>query len=353
MVQSALHQPIEKRTGIDSTMPETFTQYRESKRERPWGPDEPEVRSAYYHYLVEGQYNLDVEEQRALSRATGAAGNFLVPIDMSDQIARAERFLGGLQDKTNVLQTESGETINYPTNLAHGAGTTTAENTAYTPSDETFGQVALGANKVTSKIIVSEELLQDSSFPLDSFLAQEFGERIAVVKEAGLVNGSGTGTAQGIMTVAGGVPVATAAIGNVTALNYTALVTAVFSLPAQYRRTAQFVVADGAARNLYLMLDSQNRPLWNVNVATVGPDTFLGYPITTHPDLATPAASAKSVLFGDLRRTYTTRVVRGYSIQRQDELHSDNGQVGFRGQQRYDGRVINPDASRIIQHSAT
>ncbi len=55
MVQSALHQPIEKRTGIDLTMPETFTEYRESQRERPWGPDEPEVRTAYYHYLVEGQ----------------------------------------------------------------------------------------------------------------------------------------------------------------------------------------------------------------------------------------------------------------------------------------------------------
>ena len=352
-VQHALHTPVEKRTGIDSTMPETFKDFRNAQRAKPWGPDEPEVRSAFYTQLVKGHINLDVEEQRALSRATGAAGNFLVPTDIADQIIRAERFMGSFQELTQELVTESGETIQFPTNLAHGSGTHTAENAAYTPSDETFGQVGLGANKVTSKIIVSEELVQDSGFPLDEFLAREFGERISVVKETAFINGSGTAQAQGIATVGGGVPVYTAAVGNVTTYNYTALVTGIFTLPAQYRSNASFLVADAAARNLYLMLDGQGRPLWNVNVSTTGPDSFLGYPIRTHPDLAAPAASAKDVLFGDFRRTYVTRIVRGYSLQRQDELHSDNGQIGFRAQQRYDGRVVNPNAALVFQHSAT
>lgn len=352
-VQHVLHTPVEQRTGVDNTMPTTFGEFRNSRRDKPWGPDEPEVRSAYYRYLIEGSVALDVEEQRALSRATGAAGNFLVPTDIADEIVRAERFLGGVEELTRQVVTESGETVNVPTNMTHGVATATAENAAYTPSDETFGQVALGANKVTTKIIVSEELIQDTGFPLDQFLAQEFGERIKTVKETAYISGSGTGQAQGLMTVGNGIPTVTAATGNVTTLSYTALVTAIFTLPAQYRRNAQFVIGDAAARNLYLMVDGQQRPLWSVNVATTGPDTFLGYPIHTHPDVAAPAASARSMLFGDIARTYWSRQVRGYSVQRQDELHSDNGQIGFRAQQRYDGKVVNPNASVIIINSAT
>lgn len=352
-VQHVLTTPVEKRTGVDSTLPMTMAEYRANRRGKPWGPDEPEVRSAMYKYLYDGDNVLDVEEKRALSRATGAAGNFLVPTDMADEIVRAERWLGGIEDLTRVLVTESGVPINIPANTAHGSATYTAENAAYTPSDETFSTIPLAAHKATTKIIVSEELLQDSGFPLEGFLAQEFGERIKIIKESWYVNGSGTNQPQGILNATNGIPRVTAAVGNSTSFNYTALVTGVFSLPAQYRRNASWVVSDTSARNLYLMLDSQNRPLWNVNVATTGPDTFLGYPIVSHPDFPAAGVSAASALFGDLRRTYWTRIVRGYSMQRQDELHSDNGQIGFRAQQRVDGRVVMPDASRILVHSAT
>jgi hypothetical protein len=89
------------------------------------------------------------------------------------------------------------------------------------------------------------------------------------------------------------------------------------------------------------MVDSQNRPLWNVNVATTGPDTFLGYPIYTSPDFAAPGVSAKIGVFGDIAQTYLIRRVNGFSLQRQNELYSNNGQVGFRGFERVDGRIRN------------
>jgi HK97 family phage major capsid protein len=90
-----------------------------------------------------------------------------------------------------------------------------------------------------------------------------------------------------------------------------------------------------------------------VNVSQDGPDTFLGYPIYSSPDLAAMAASAKSGIFGDIRRGYKISRVNGFSMQRQNEQHSDNGQVGFRGFERVDGRVVLADAMRVLQHSAT
>jgi HK97 family phage major capsid protein len=113
------------------------------------------------------------------------------------------------------------------------------------------------------------------------------------------------------------------------------------------------VFSDSAVKNFYTMVDGQQRPLWSVNAATTGPDTFLGYPIYSSPDLAAIGVSAKSGIFGDIRRGYTIRRVNGFSLQRQNELYSNNGQVGFRGFERVDGRVVLADAMRVLQNSAT
>ena len=40
-------------------------------------------------------------------------------------------------------------------------------------------------------------------------------------------------------------------------------------------------------------------------------------------------------------------------MQRQHELHSDNGQVGFRCYLRLDGKVVLADALRVLAYAAT
>ena len=60
-----------------------------------------------------------------------------------------------------------------------------------------------------------------------------------------------------------------------------------------------------------------------------------------------------SLVLADFKTAYGIRRVNDVSIQRQDELHSDLGQIGFRGWSRVDGRVLIADAARILQHSAT
>jgi HK97 family phage major capsid protein len=57
--------------------------------------------------------------------------------------------------------------------------------------------------------------------------------------------------------------------------------------------------------------------------------------------------------FGDFRIGYGIRRVNGVELQRQDELASDVGQIGFRARSRADGRVLVADSLRILQHSAT
>lgn len=352
-VKKALERSVDLKIDDDDDVPKTLTEYR-AKTRGPMPQDSPEYRAAYWHYLtVKNIAELDIEEQRVLSKATAGAGANLVPTDFYNQIIGILRFTGPINQLAEVMTTDSGETIQIPSVTAHGVATWTAENAAYTASDETFGQVSLGAFKAGRTVIVSEELLADAAFGLDGYLAGELGESIGVLEETAFAVGDGTGKPMGIAHVNSGVTVHQSAVGNSTSANYTALVNAIWSLPQQYRRNAVWVVSDTAAKNFYTMVDGQNRPLWNVNVASTGPDTFLGYPIYSSPDLAAMGASAKWGIFGDIRRGYRIRRVNGFSLQRQTELYSNNGQVGFRGFERVDGRVVNADAMRVLQNSAT
>jgi HK97 family phage major capsid protein len=352
-VRNALETPIDFRIADDDEVPLTLSEYR-AKHAPPRVHDSPEFRSAWFHYMtVRDVSELDIEEQRVLSKASAGAGANLVPTAFANEIINIARFMGPFNELASTMVTDSGETIQIPSISAHGVAAWAAENAAYTPSDETFGQPTLGAFKATSKVIVSEELLADSAFGLEGYLAQEFGERIGVLEETAFAVGDGSGKPLGIAHASSGVTISQAATGNATSFTYDALVAFVYAVPYQYRRNAVWVLADNGVRNLYTMKDSQNRPLWSTDVSGSGPDRLLGYPIYTSPDLATPAASAKSGVFGDIRRGYRIRRVNGFSMQRQNELHSDNGQVGFRGYTRVDGRVVLADAMRVLQHSAT
>jgi HK97 family phage major capsid protein len=352
-VRKSLETPIDLRISDSDEVPSSLAEWRvKTGQTKPH--DTAEYRSAWFSYMTKPNLaELDVEEIRTLSKATAAAGANLVPTAFYDQIINILRFTGPINQLATEIRTDSGEAMQVPSVSAHGVATWTAENAAYTASDETFGQASLNAFKIGRTVNVSDELLTDSAFPLEGYLAQELGESIGVAEETAFATGDGTGKPLGIATTGNGITVSTAATGNATLLTYAAMVTWQFALPYQYRRNAVWIIADTAVRNLYTMVDAQQRPLWSINVATTGPDTFLGKPIYTSPDLAAVGANAKFGVFGDIRQAYMIRRVNGFELKRLNEIAALNGQVVFRGTERVDGRVRNASAAIVLQNSAT
>jgi len=332
--------------------PKTLNEYRGQNAVVPQA-DMPDVRQAVYKWISQGKESLDHEEYRVLSKAA-SGGGFFVPTDLADAIVRAMRFLpGGVGTLARTLTTSTGDLINIPLNLTHGSAAWIAESGAYTPSDETITNGTLSAYKAGTKIIVSEELLTDSAFDLTSFLGTEFGERIGALAEAAYISGNGTGQPTGILDAASAVTVSALPAGYVTTLAWAGLSAAVFSVPAQYRENMSILVSDSLWIKLVGTPDSTGQPLWNPSIAAGAPDTFAGIPVYTHPNLAAVGANAKSAIVGDFSRAYWIRRVNGMFMQRQNELHSDNGQVGFRAYTRLDGKVVLADALRIIAFAAT
>jgi HK97 family phage major capsid protein len=340
----------------DGEVSASFAEHRRARRGGERVQDSDEYRAAFWALIGTGDpRKIDPAEFRVLSKATGAAGGFLVPTDFADQVVRAIRAQGAFGQVARTVVSDAGTVLQVPSNPSHGVATWMAENAAYTPSDEVFAQVNLNAYKAGTQVIVSEELLEDSRFPLDSYLATELGERIGVLEEAAYVSGDGSGKPQGILSsaTAANISTYTAPTGNATTFSYAALLAGIFSLGPQYRQTAAFVMSDGALQNLYSLADTQQRPLWSVNVSSDGPTTFLGYPIYTSPSMPAPGANNISIAFGDWQRAYWIRRVDGLHLQRQQELYSGNGQVGFRAWERVDGRVVISSAAFAFKHSAT
>jgi HK97 family phage major capsid protein len=297
------------------------------------------------------RYLIEPGEQRTLSRATGPAGGFLVPQDFDSQVTSARRARNVIGNVSRVLVTDHGRALPLPSASAHGVGTWTAESAAYTPSDDTFAQVTVNAHKATTKTILSEELVADALEDFDSYLAGELGERLALLEESAFAVGDGSGKPHGITHSTNGVPTVTAATGSATTFTLADFRTAFAALPAGYQANASWIMSTSAFLNAAASTDSAGAPRLP---SLLGSEPALfGRPVYVSPELPAAAASARSVVVGDLSVGYAVRRVRGYGVQRQSEVHSDSGQVGYRIFERVDGRVVLADAMRVLVHSAT
>jgi HK97 family phage major capsid protein len=155
----------------------------------------------------------------------------------------------------------------------------------------------------------------------------------------------------GLVNAGSGITVVNAATGSSLLYKIADLVSVFKALPAAYRPNASWLIAADDFASLAGTVDSAGA--FALPSLQFDPPSMFGRPVYISGYLPAPAASAKSLVFADFKTAYGIRRVNSVSIQRQDELHSDTGGIGFRGWQRVDGRILVADAARILAHSAT
>jgi len=296
-------------------------------------------------------FGLEVEEHRVLSKASNAAGGFLVPTDFDEQITAARRSRAVIGTVARELVTSNGQTLLVPATTAHGTASWTSENASFTATDETFGQVTVSAFKGAAKVVVSEELARDADADFESYLADELGQRVGTLEETAFAVGDGSGKPLGVVTTGNGVSTVTAATGSATGFKLADVNSVWAAVPDGYKVNATWVMSPSAFRSLAVLTDTAGG-LVLPSLHQAEP-TLFSRPVLQSADLPAAAASARSVVVGDFGAGYLVRRVRGFGMQRQEEIHSDTGQLGYRIYERVDGRVILADALRILVNSAT
>lgn len=332
---------------------------------------------AFRSYLVGGQSGIKDEERSLLTERRdlsliGASGGFTVPQGFQANLVEAQREYGAFLNPglSTILNTDSGNPIPMPmeddtTNVA----AIVAEAASLTAStDAIFTNITLGAFTYRALVRVSLELLQDSAFDLEAYIARKLGIRLGRGFNAHATTGSNSGQPQGIFNTTVGASIGhTAATGNTTNFPYLSLVATEHSLDPAYRANAQWMFHDIVLQGVKSQLDSTGRPIWqpNYHAATEANSPFtafrgtiLGYGYTINQDAPVMAANARCVAFGDFS-SYYVRQVSNMMLIRASERFIDQGQIGFYVFARMDGKYANPTAVaarspiRLGQNSAT
>ena len=281
----------------------------------------------------------------ALQIGTDSEGGYLVPDEYERTLVEALEEENVFRQLAKVIRTSSGDR-KIPVVATKGTASWIDEEGAYLESDDSFGQVSIGAYKVGTMIKVSEELLNDSVFDLEAYISREFARRIGAKEEEAFFTGDGSGKPLGVLAATGGAETGVTA-ASATAITADEMIDLFYSLKAPYRRNAVWVLNDSTIKAIRKLKDNQGQYLWQPSLTAGAPDLLLGKPVRTSAYMPAIAADAKTVAFGDFSY-YWIADRQGRSFKRLNELYAATGQVGFLASQRVDGKLVLPEAIKVL-----
>ena len=318
----------------------------EKTKEEKTGRASDNYRTAFWGAM---RNKMNPSVQNALQIGEDSEGGFLVPDEYENQLIQALQEANVLRNLCNVINTSHGDR-KIPVVASHGSAAWLDEEGAFTESDDAFTQVTLSAYKLGTMLKVSDELLNDSYFDLEAYIAAEFARRIGVAEEEAFLTGNASSKPTGLLHTTGGASLGVTA-ASATAITMDEVLDLYHSLKSSYRKNATFLVNDATIKAIRKLKDGQGQYLWQPSVQAGTPDTILNRPVISSQFMPTAAAGEKTILFGDFKY-YWIADRQGRTFKRLNELYAANGQVGFLASQRLDGKLILPEAMKVLQQKA-
>lgn len=297
--------------------------------------------------------------RNAMSTTTTTEGGYTVPSEIQAMVVDALKAFGGMRSVANVITTAGGNALNWPTSDGTSeVGAIVAENAAASTGDITFGTVAVNPYKYSSnKIAIPWELIQDSAIDVVSFVTNRLATRLARITNQHYTTGTGSSQPYGVMARAA--TGKTGTTGQTLTVIYDDLIDLIHSVNSAYRGPgARFMLKDASVAIIRKIKDTTGRPIWNPGdmegMANGVPATIAGYAYTVNDDVATMAANAKSIAFGDFSKFVIRDVAGSTAIRRfDDSAFALNGQVGFCGWMRTGSNLLDTAAVKVYVNSAT
>lgn len=283
--------------------------------------------------------------RNALQIGTDTEGGFLVPDEFESRIIEALVEENPFRSLATVIRSSHGDR-KIPIVTATGEAAWVEEEALIPESDDTFGQMFLGAHKLATLVKVSEELLNDSAFDLETFIARQFAKRIGVKEEEAFINGDGSGKPTGILHDTLGAKVGVeAAADNIT---FDDIIDLFYSVKKPYRKNAVWLCNESSIKELRKLKDDSGNYLWQPSLVGGSPDTILGCKLVTTAAMPEIGTDSKPVAFGDMSY-YWIADRQNRKFKRLNEIYATTGQVGFLATQRVDGKLTLPEAVKVLK----
>lgn len=310
--------------------------------EKPGAVKKGRARDEYAGAMLDWMRSGFKKVSNVLEEGVDENGGYLVPEEWDS------RLIDTLEEenifrKLGTKLTTSGE---HKINIAgtKPAAAWIEEGEALTFGDATFDQIMLDAHKLHVAIKITEELLYDNAFNLEGYIINQFGKAIGNAEEDAFLNGDGKGKPLGIFAKTGGGEIGKTIKGDIKSDDILDLI---YSLKRPYRKNASFIMNDSTIATLRKLKDGNEAYMWQPSYREGEPDRLCGYAIHTSAYAPEFAAGKPAIAFGDF--SYYNIGDRGTrSFQELRELFAGNGMIGYVAKERVDGKLILPEAVKIL-----
>jgi HK97 family phage major capsid protein len=298
--------------------------------------------------------------RNTLSTTTGSEGGYSVQPQVAREWIDLLKGYAFMRRVAEQITTESGVDLSYPTSDGTSeVGELVAQNASAAAADPVFGTRALNVFKYGSKVVaVPIELLQDSQIDVQAMVYKRCRDRIGRIQNQHFSTGTGSGQPNGL-AVAASVG-KTGTTGQTLLIIYDDQVVVIDSLDVAYLdagETPIFMFGQTLRKTIRKIKDTAGRPIWtpsyDAGMKAGTPDMLLGYPVAINNDLAVPAANAKSLAFGQLKRYVIRDAMQVQLFRFDDSAYISKGQIGFLAWSRAGGNLMDINSVKLYQHSAT
>ncbi|TCP42334.1 phage major capsid protein [Rhodovulum marinum] len=301
-------------------------------------------------------------EGKALGTSVAAEGGYLVDPETSEAIKTVLKSTASIRSIAQVVTVESTsyDVLVDHTDIGSGWSTETANQVETdTPQIE---RVSIPLHELSAMPKASQRLLDDSAFDIEGWLAERIADKFARAEAAAFIAGDGVDKPKGFLShphVAESAwawgrlgYVATGMEGDFDAVSPSdAILDLVYSLGAEYRAGASFVMNSRTAGAVRKMKDADGRFLWSDGLAAGEPARLLGYPVLIAEDMPDIAPDATAIAFGNFQAGYTVAERPDLRVLR--DPFSAKPHVLFYATKRVGGDVSDFAAIKLLKFSAS
>mgnify|MGYP003644696139 FL=1 len=307
---------------------------------------------AFSNMLRKGEKELDEMERKALYESDDTLGGYYAPEEYVADLIKSVTEISPLRSVARV-RTTSNRGIEIPKRTGQFAATfvnetaTRTETTGYQT-----GLMQIDAHELYAMVDISQALLEDSAFDLESEMSTEFGEQFAKREGTAFISGNGVGQPQGITFAGAGV--ASVNSGSGTVLTANGLLDLMYSIKSDYMTNANFVMNRSSLAAVLKLEDTEGQKIFVQGMSYVGaaPSTILGKPYILAEDMPDVGSGTKPVAYGDFSRAYTIVDRVNLSVMRDPYSVATAGNIRYIARRRVGGAVVLAEAIALQNISA-
>ncbi len=298
---------------------------------------------AFEKFIVSGKASLSLDESKALRTDIDTDGGFLVHPEITDLLLKNITEISPMRQISRVRQTSSKSIIIHRrTGLVQGGWVGECEQ--ITDNNSTYGDEEIFVNKLTVCSTITIEMIQDSSFSMETEIMMDVTEDFAQKEGEAFVTGDGVKKPEGFVNDAR-IQIVTTGIAN--DISADSIIEIAGELKTGY--SPVYLLNRRTVAAVRQLKDGNGQYLWQPGLAGGLPNTLNGSPYLETPDLDDIAADSKPIAYGDFGRGYTIVDSVMMSVIRDQFTLAQQGKVKFIFMRRVGGQVVLPEAIKILQ----